>query len=117
MEYRYGRRKEFQVGEFLERRGWRWAVARASRGPADIVAERGRTRIAIQVKATRSDFVSYGRLRADPESHLRLHASRASAQPILALVSRNHVWLLSVPDQRLLSSGSLRRLRHVYRDA
>jgi Holliday junction resolvase len=40
-DYKYGRRKEFQVGEFLERRGFAWGCAVGSRGPADLVAQKG----------------------------------------------------------------------------
>ncbi len=88
MEYRYGRRKELQVGEFLERRGWAWAVSRGSRGPVDLLAERGRTRIAIQVKATSSDAISYNRLSLEPERKLQCLASRAGFEPVGVLQVR-----------------------------
>jgi hypothetical protein len=37
-DYKYGRRKERQIGEFLERRGFSWVCAPGSRGVVDVFA-------------------------------------------------------------------------------
>jgi hypothetical protein len=68
--YGYGRHKELQVAEFLERRGFDWGRARGSRGPVDLLAERSKTRLAIQVKSTRRDVTSYTRLSLSEEMGL-----------------------------------------------
>ncbi|SRR6266571_2104654 len=57
--YGYGRRKELQVGEFLERNGFEWGRAPGSRGPVDFVAKKGRRPVAVQVKSTRKDCIDY----------------------------------------------------------
>jgi Holliday junction resolvase len=41
-EYGYGRRKEFQLKEFLERRGYAVGFTPHSEGPADLLALSGR---------------------------------------------------------------------------
>ena len=112
--YGYGRRKELQVAEFLERRGFELGRARASRGPVDLVAKRGSTRLAIQVKSTRRDSTEYTRLSRRQEISLMRSAAPRKATPALALVCRNCVALLSVPDQSLMVKGELRPLRHDY---
>jgi len=112
--YRYGRHKELQVAEFLGRRGLHWGRAQGSRGPVDLVAERGALRLAIQVKATRSDFTSYMRLRRRDETGLIRSAAARKARPALALVSRNYVWLVSVPDGNLTERGELRPVQYEY---
>ena len=112
--YSYGRRKELQVAEFLERRGFACGRALGSRGPVDLVAEKSTLRLAIQVKATRDDFTSYTRLRPGDETSLRRSAAPRRARPVLALVSRNYVWLISVPDQDLMVQGELKPLRYEY---
>lgn len=103
--YGYGRRKEFQVAEFLERRGFKLGRARASRGPVDLVAKRGTTHLAIQVKSTRKDSTEYTRLSQRQEVSLIRSAAPRKAKPALALVCRNYVFLLSVPDQGLMDKG------------
>jgi len=112
--YGYGKRKELQVAEFLERRGFECGRAQGSRGPVDVIAERGRLRLAIQVKATRSDVTSYTRLSCRDETRLIRSAAARSASPALALVSRNHVWLVSVPGEELIVEGELKVLRYEY---
>jgi Holliday junction resolvase len=69
-QYGYGRRKELQVGEFLERRGFHWRRAPGSRGSIDLLAENGEIRCGIQIKATRKDLISYARLTIDSERRL-----------------------------------------------
>lgn len=113
-EYIYGRRKELQVGEFLERRRFKWERSQGSRGPIDLVAQRGSTKIAIQVKATRKDYTSYTKLTIDGESRLIKAAKRINATPVLALVSKNYLWLVSVPDNEILLKGKLRKLKYDY---
>jgi Holliday junction resolvase len=39
-DYAYGERKELQVGEFLERRGYDWGRAAGSHGAVDLVAKK-----------------------------------------------------------------------------
>ena len=112
--YHYGKRKELQLGEFLERRGFAWARAQGSRGPGDLIAIRGRQRLAIQVKATRKDRTSYARLSQEEEQALVRSARARKAIPALALVSRNHVWLIRIPDETLLGQGELKPLNYVY---
>jgi Holliday junction resolvase len=112
--YKYGRRKELQLGEFLQRRGFYCERARGSRGPVDLIAARGRLRLAVQVKATRSDSISYTRLGPADETRLLRSAAARRARPALALVSRNYVWLLSVPGENVIAKGELKPLRYEY---
>ncbi len=102
------------MGEFLERRGFHCARSRGSRGPVDLVACRGALRLAIQVKATRKDFTDYTRLKHQDEARLVRSAAARRARPVLALVSRNYVWLLSVPGEELIGKGELKPLRYEY---
>ena len=112
--YSYGRRKELQVGEFLRRRGFECRRARGSRGPVDLVAQRGRLKLAIQVKATRGDSTTYTRLGPRDEARLLRAATARRARSALALVSRNYVWLVSVPDDKVIVEGDLKPLRYDY---
>src|SRR5258708_14697219 len=114
--YGYGKRKELQMGEVLERRGFKWGRAASSQGPIDLIAARGRLRLAIQVKATRSEFTSYIRLSPRDEIRLIRSAAGRKASPTLALVSRNYFWLISVPDEILIEEGTLTTLRYLYPD-
>jgi Holliday junction resolvase len=113
-DYKYGRRKEHQIGEFLERRGFTWVCAPGSRGVVDIFAKRGRQSLAIQVKATRDLSISYTRLTLDEEGKLLDYAEDSRALPTLALVTRNYVWFLSVPDGQELLKGTLKPLKYQY---
>ena len=114
--YHYGRRKELQIGEFLKRRGFTCYRSPGSRGAGDIVARRNNRTFLIQVKATRKDYTSYTRLTIDEEEKLLKAAKRYKAVPILALVSRNVVWFISVPEEKLLLKGELRPLRYDHPD-
>jgi len=69
--YRYGIRKERQVGKFLGRHGFRWRQVPGSRGPFDLVARRGSECWLVQVKATRSG--------GDPRAAFRRALDEASA--------------------------------------
>ncbi len=115
-EYYYGRRKEFQVGEFLERRGFAWNRAAGSKGTIDLIAEKGSRKLAIQVKATRKDYTSYTKLTIDGEEQLIKAAKRIRTKPVLALISKNYLWLVSVPDDKLILKGKLKPLRYDYFD-
>lgn len=112
--YGYARRKELQVGEFLERRGFCWERSPGSRRPVDLIVVRSRVRLAVQVKATRSELTSYTRLSPRDETRLVRSAAARKARPALALVSCNYVWLLSVPDEDLIEQGELRPLGYDY---
>jgi Holliday junction resolvase len=113
-QYGYGRRKELQVGEFLERRGFQWTRAPGSRGSIDLLAENGEIRCGIQIKATRKDLISYTRLTIDSERKLLAEAGKLGVKPLLALVSRNHVGFFVVPSGKLLLKGKLRPLQYEY---
>jgi Holliday junction resolvase len=113
-EYAYGRRKELQVGEFLRRRRFECRRARGSRGPIDLVARRGGHRLAIQVKSTRLGCVTYTRLGPSGETRLIRAAVARRAKPALALVSRNYVWLVSVPGDEVILEGELKPLQYEY---
>jgi len=113
-DYKYGRRKEYQIAEFLERRGFSWVCAPGSRGVVDVLAKRGHQSLAIQVKATRGLSISYTRLTLDEEAKLLDYAEDSRALPTLALVTRNYVWFLTVPDGQELLKGSLIPLRYQY---
>lgn len=115
-DYQYGKRKELQVAEFLERRGYDWGRAAGSRGAVDLIAKKGRQSLAIQVKATRNDSISYTRLTPDEEAKLLDYTDGNTATPVLALVTRNYVWFLSVPDGEELLKGSLKPLKYQYPD-
>ncbi len=114
--YHYGRRKELQIGEFLERRGFFWDRSPGSRGPGDILAKRNNNVYLIQVKATRKDDISYTRLTIEEEEKLIKVARRYRAKPLLALVSRNLVGFFRVPEGKSLLKGELRPLKYDYRD-
>lgn len=114
--YIYGRRKELQIGEFLERRGFDWGRSPGSRSPIDILAQKGRMKWAIQVKATRKPYTTSGRLSQEHEHELMNSASRIRAMPILALATRNYVWLVAVPAEDLLLKGRLMPLKYIYDD-
>lgn len=114
--YGYGRRKELQLAEFLARRGFDWERATGSRGPVDVMAQKGRRRLAIQVKATRSDLTRYTRLSQRDETRLIRSAAARRAKAALALVSRNYVWIVSVPTEKRIIEGELRPLRYEYQD-
>ncbi|PYS76203.1 MAG: hypothetical protein DMF67_19920 [Acidobacteria bacterium] len=112
--YAYGKRKELQVAEFLERRGYAWQRAQGSRGPFDIAAIKGQLRLLIQVKATRRRTICYTRFTQNEEVALIDTAITYNALPVLALVCGNYVWLVSVPDDELFIEGSLRTLKFCY---
>jgi Holliday junction resolvase len=115
-DYKYGRQKELQVGEFLERHGFSWGRAAGSRGVADLVAKKGRQNLAIQVKSTRALTISYTRLSLSEEAALLAYTDGNKAVPILALVTRNYVWFVRVPDGKELLKGTLKPLKYHYYD-
>ena len=111
--YGYGRRKELQVGELLERRGFLWSRAQGSRGPVDLVAKKGRRTIAIQVKSTREDCVDYcAQITQRQEISLVRSSAARRASAVVALVSRNTVTFVS--GRRVIGEGRLRPLRYDY---
>jgi Holliday junction resolvase len=115
--YVYGKRKELQVAECLERDfACSWSRAPASRGAVDIFATMGSIEIAIQVKATRAQSISSSRLSMNEESRLLEAVRGTKTIPILALVTRNQVYLIRVPDYKILWSAKLRPLRYEYPD-
>jgi Holliday junction resolvase len=113
-DYAYGKRKELQVAEFLQRRGFSWGRASGSRGAVDLVAEKGSQYLAIQVKATRNLSISTTRLTPNEEAGLLDYTDGNSAIPTLALVSRNYVWFLRVPESEVIFEGVLKPLRYNY---
>jgi Holliday junction resolvase len=115
-QYRYGRRKELQVGEFLERRGFNWKRAAGSKGSIDLVAWKGRVRLGIQIKATRKDYISYTRMDIDSEQRLMRDAKSLKVNPMLSLVSKNYAWFITVPDGKLLLEGELKSLKYDYEE-
>jgi Holliday junction resolvase len=115
-DYAYGKRKELQVGEFLQRRGYEWGRAPGSRGAVDLVAKKGRQSLAIQVKATRALSILATRLTPQEEENLLRFTDGNTAIPVLALVSRNYVWLMRVPDDEELLKGNLKPLKYLYPD-
>lgn len=115
-QYKYGRRKELEVGEFLERRDYSWERSQGSKGPIDLIAKKGRRKWGIQVKATRKGYIEYTRLTIDEENKLIEEANYLGVEPILALITRNYVWFITVPDQQLLLEGTLRHLKYIYNE-
>ena len=113
-EYKYGSRKDFQFCEFLERRSYKWRIAKGSRSPIDVIAKKGRRKWGIQVKATRKNYISYTRLTIDEENKLIRIAKRKKATSILALVTKNYVWFVTVPDEKLMLRGKLKPLQYEY---
>jgi hypothetical protein len=49
---RFGREAEYVVALYLKSSGWKIALSRGSRGPADIIATRGNTQWFVQVKSS-----------------------------------------------------------------
>lgn len=115
-QYKYGRRKELQVGEFLERRGCAWERSPGSKGSIDLIAQKGMMRWGIQIKATRKDYVSYTRLGVNSEKRLVREAKSLGAKPVLVLVSKNYAWFIAVPDGKLLLKGELKPLKYYYEE-
>lgn len=114
--YKYGRRKELQVGEMLERYGWSWERSPRSRGPADLFAKRGSLCMLIQVKATRKRVTTYTRLSQDEEDKLMTRAQKKGYVPVLALTTGNYAWIITIPDERVIIKGALKPLMHDYLD-
>lgn len=116
-EYKYGRRKELQIGEFLERRGHKWWRSPGSKGPIDIFVVKTSRKWAIQVKSTRKDLLSSKDCFPDNEWGKLIRAARQfMGKPILALVSRNYVVFYSIPDGKLILHGNLKPLKRKYRN-
>ncbi len=113
--YGYGRRKELQVGELLERRGFSWGRTQGSRGPIDLVAKKGRRRVAIQVKSTRRDCIDYcAQVSQREETSLIRSSAARRASAVAALVSRNTVTFVS--GRTVIGDGRLKPLRYDYPD-
>jgi len=113
-DYSYGRRKELQVAEFLERRGFAWGRTPGSRGFFDLIARRGRLSLTIQVKSTRGLSISYTRLTIREETSLLQYCEGSRVTPAVALVSRNYVWLVRIPDGEEIFKGTLKSLKYEY---
>jgi Holliday junction resolvase-like predicted endonuclease len=116
---RYGTKKELQVGEFLERRGFKWERVQDSRGAFDLRARRGSECWLVQVKATRSggDPRAAFRRALDEAPALRNEAKRyRKCRPVAAVVEGNYVWFFDVSEQdaRLIMEGELKELRREY---
>ena len=111
--YGYGRRKELQVGELLERSGFLWGRTQGSRGPVDLIAKKGRRAVAIQVKSTRKDHVDYcAQISQRQETSLIRSSAARRASAVVALVSRNTVTFLS--GRRVIGEARLKPLRYDY---
>ena len=115
MGTKYGRRKELQVGEFCERKGFKWQRSPGSKGPHDIMIKR-KNRYVIQVKSTRKRNISTSRLSKEGEKKLIREAKKKRAHPCLAVVCQNDVWILSVPEKKVLAKGKLKSLKYKYPD-
>lgn len=113
-EYIYGRRKELQVGEFLEKRGFEWQRSPGSKGPIDLLAKKGVVTLAIQVKATRKNYTSYTKLTIDEENRLKEVTKRTNATPALALALKNYLWLVTIPNDKVILEGELNPLEYDY---
>lgn len=103
-----------QVGEFLERKGYKWLRTAGSKGAVDVIAKKRRKKWAIQVKATRKDYTSYTRLTKKEEQELITMAILLECKPILALTAKNYVWFVTVPEEKLLLKGKLKPLKYKY---
>jgi Holliday junction resolvase len=111
--YGYGRRKELQVGELLERSGFLWGRAQGSRGPVDLIAKKGRRAVAIQVKSTRKDYVDYcAQISPRQETSLIRSSAARRASAVVALVSRNTVTFVS--GRSVIGEARLKPLRYDY---
>jgi len=111
--YKYGKRKELQVGEFLQRRGFLWGRAHGSRGPIDLFAQKGSRILAIQVKSTRKTSISSARLTQCEEDRLLEACYGRRETAVLALVMRNFVYLVRVTDRKILFKGDLKPLKYL----
>jgi Holliday junction resolvase len=114
--YKYGRKKELQVGEFLQRRGFAWGRSQGSRGPIDLIAQKGSRKLAIQVKASRKKSISSARLTQREEAKLLDVTEGRRVTPVLALVAGNFVCLLRVTDGKILFKGELKPLKYIHAD-
>lgn len=114
--YPYGRRREIQVAECLERRGFDRMRSPGSRGPVDLFARRGRPTLAIQVNATRGNSIEYARLSAREESKLLRETRRTGAVHVAAFVVRNEAWFVDVRDGEEFDRVRLRTHKYEYDD-
>lgn len=115
-QYTYGRKKELQVAEFLERRGFKkWLRSSGSKGPMDIVAIKGRTLWGIQVKSTRTDIMpGMDKILDKDLPRLIQQTKKHKLKPMLALVFRNDVRLVDLKSDKIILEGKLKPLQYTY---
>jgi len=101
-EFEYGSEMERRVTERLRKKGWKVRISPASRGPYDMEARKGRRHWLVQVKATRRPVTFVEKLStAEREALIRVADSRR-AVPVLALVAKGWIFLLSARRWRHL---------------
>ncbi len=101
------------MGELLERSGFSWGRAQGSRGPVDLVAQKGRHKVAIQVKSTKKDCFDYcAQISQRQETSLMRSSAARRASALVALVSRNTVTFVS--GRQIVGKGRLKPLRYDY---
>lgn len=102
MSYRFGRRKEQQLGRFLYEEGADVELSPGSRGACDLhVRWSGARAWCVQVKATRHGGDFRGVTAAEAR-RIRAKARQRGALPVLASMSGNEVVFLSLESGRLL---------------
>lgn len=94
-EYGYGVNREKEVATYLRKRGWSVKRSPGSRGPYDLEAIKGNRTWLIQVKATRKYFTSIDRLLPAQRSKLVGASNLKKGTPVLALVTKKKMYLLS----------------------
>ena len=101
-EFVYGAEMERRVAERLRRKGWTVRMSPASRGPFDLTARKGRRFWLVQVKATRRPVTFIEKLSTVGRERLIDAADSRGAVPVLALVAKGWIFLLSARNWRHL---------------
>ena len=100
-----GTRKETDVRRWLQRNGWD-ILKRGTRGPADIIAQRGGTRWFIQIKYTRKTSIDPSNFAREMPALKRM-ASMGGGTAVLCLVVQGNVWFTSARTGETLRRGFL----------
>ncbi len=100
--FQYGAEMERKVAERLRHKGWEVKMSPGSRGPYDLTAKKGRRLWLVQVKATHRPVTFVEKLSTAEREALIQAADSRGAVPVLALVAKGWIFLLSARRWRHL---------------
>ena len=91
-QYKYGRKKELTMAQFLRNKRWRVSTSKASRGAEELLAEKGQRTWLIQSKATRGE--NFPVISSKDKQRLKAKAKRHNAIPVLGatLQGKNRIF-------------------------